>query len=427
MVMKKNIYITVFFALSYYNSLAQKVRSCANEFCDSVAKTSDAQYLIRKMRYEQALENEVNLRKNFRVAAEIIRIPVVVHVIHNQVNGQIAGSNIPDEQIYSQIKVLNEDYRKKVGTLGFNTNPVGADTEIEFFLANIDPSGNPTSGIKRVYSSRASFNIVNDNDRLAMSNLSYWDSNKYLNMWVAPLSSGYIGYGEFPYSESVEGLDIDSDERTDGVFIDYTTFGKKSGTNQSGIYSFGRTVTHEVGHWMGLYHTWGDERCGTDYVADTPAATTSNSSSFCRDVFSNCTGTRTRNMIENYMDYSPDSCMNIFTEGQKQRMRAALDLSKRRKRVLNYAKFQLPPSTSLQVNFENPLPLTNPQFQILLPDFQDFTIVIRDIFGRIVYNQAYVDLPSTVITLPKGNITPGVYILSVSSNQQLIQKKLVFY
>lgn len=425
--MKKNIYITVFFALLYYNSLAQKVRSCANEFCDSVAKTSDAQYLIRKLRYEQALENEVNLRKNFRVAAEIIRIPVVVHVIHNQINGQIAGSNIPDEQIYSQIKVLNEDYRKKVGTLGFNTNPVGADTEIEFFLASIDPSGNPTSGIKRVYSPRASFNIVNDNDRLAMSNLSYWDSNKYLNMWVAPLSSGYIGYGEFPYSESVEGLDIDSDERTDGVFIDYTTFGRKSGTNQSGIYSFGRTVTHEVGHWMGLYHTWGDERCGTDYVSDTPVATTSNSSAFCRDVFSNCTGTRTRNMIENYMDYSPDSCMNIFTEGQKQRMRAALDLSKRRKRVLNYAKFQLPPSTSLQVNFENPLPLTNPQIQILLPDFQDFNVVIRDIFGRIVYNQSYVDLPSTVITLPKGNIIPGVYILSVSSNQQLIQKKLVFY
>lgn len=427
MVMKKNIYITVIFALFCYDSLAQKVRSCANEFCDSVSKISDAQYLIRKMRYEQALENEVNLQKNFRVAAEVIRIPVVVHVIHNQINGQIAGSNIPDEQIYSQIKVLNEDYRKKVGTLGFNTNPVGADTEIEFFLASIDPSGNPTSGINRVYSPRTSFNIVNDNDRLAISNLSYWDSNKYLNMWVAPLSSGYIGYGEFPYSESVEGLDIDSDERTDGVFIDYTTFGRKSGTNQSGIYSFGRTVTHEVGHWMGLYHTWGDERCGTDYVADTPVATTSNSSSFCRDVFSNCTGTRTRNMIENYMDYSPDSCMNIFTEGQKQRMRAALDLSKRRKRVLNYAKFQLPPSTSLQVNFENPLPLTNPQFQILLPDFQDFTVVIRDIFGRIVYNQSYLDLPSTVITLPKGNITRGVYILSVTSNQQLIQKKLVFY
>lgn len=427
MVMKKNIYISIFFSVICFDSLAQKVRFCANEFRDSVAKTSDAQYLIKKMRFEQALDNQVNLQRNFRVAAEVIRIPVVVHVIHNQINGQIAGTNIPDEQIFSQIKVLNEDYRRKVGTLGFNSNPVGADTEIEFFLSTSDPDGNPSSGIKRVYSPKTSFNIVNDNDRLAMSNLSYWDTNKYLNVWVAPLSSGFIGYGEFPYSESVEGLDIDSDERTDGVFIDYTTFGKKSGTNLSGIYSFGRTLTHEIGHWMGLYHTWGDERCGTDFVADTPVATTSNSSAFCRDVFSTCTGTRTRNMIENYMDYSPDSCMNIFTEGQKQRMRAALDLSKRRKRVLNYAKFQLPPSNSLQVNFENPMPISSSQFQILLPDFQDFRIVIRDIFGREIYNQNFIDLPSTIITLPKGNITPGVYILSVSSNQQIIQKKLVFY
>lgn len=425
--MKKNIYISIFFVVIFVDSLAQKVRFCANEFCDSVAKVTNTQYQLKKVRYEEAIESQMNLQKNFRVAAEIIRIPVVVHVIHNQINGQIAGSNISDEQIYSQIKVLNEDYRKKEGTLGFNTNPVGADVEIEFFLASIDPSGNPSSGIKRVYSPKTSFNIVNDNDRLAMSNLSYWDSNKYLNIWVASLSSGYIGYGEFPFAEAVEGLDIDSDERTDGVFIEYTTFGKKIGTNLSGIYSFGRTVTHEVGHWMGLYHTWGDERCGTDYVSDTPAATTSNSSAFCRDVFSNCTGTRTRNMIENYMDYSPDSCMNIFTEGQKQRMRVALDLSKRRKRVLNYAKFQLPPSTSLQVNFENPLPISSSQFQVLLPDFQDFTFVIRDIFGREIYNQSYIDLPSTVITLPKGNITPGVYILSVTSNQQVIQKKLVFY
>jgi hypothetical protein len=268
---------------------------------------------------------------------------------------------------------------------------------------------------------------VSDADRQLMSNLSYWDSNKYLNIWVAPLSSGYIGYGEFPYSESVEGLDVDSDERLDGVFIDYTVFGKKIGTNKSGIYSFGRTVTHEVGHWMGLYHTWGDERCGTDFVSDTPVTTTSNNSAFCRDIFSNCTGSRTRNMIENYMDYSPDSCMNIFTEGQKQRMRAALDLSKRRRRVLSYSKFQLPPSASLQVNFENPLPISNPQIQILLPNFQDFSVVIRDVFGKEIYKQSFFDLPSTLITLPKGSIISGIYFLNVVSNAELVQKKIVIF
>jgi hypothetical protein len=425
--MKKKINILLFFVLVGFTSMAQKTRICANEVCDSIAKFSNSQYSVRKIRYEQALEAQINSQKNFRIAEEIIRIPVVVHVIHNQANGAIEGNNISDEQIYSQIKVLNEDYRKKEGTLGYNTNPVGADVEIEFFLANIDPLGKPSTGITRSYSTKKDFNIVNDADREIMSNLAYWDSNKYLNIWIATFSSSYIGYGEFPFAESIEGLDSESNERLDGVFIDYTVFGKKIGTNTKGIYSFGRTVTHEIGHWMGLYHTWGDERCGTDYVADTPIAAGSNNSAFCKDIFSTCSGTRTRNMIENYMDYSPDSCMNIFTQGQKERMRAALDLSKRRKRVLNYAKFQLPPSETLQVNFQNPLPLNNLQFQILLPDFQDFNVVLRDNFGREIYNESYTDLPSTVITLKNKDLSPGIYILTVTSVQQVIQKKVALY
>ena len=425
--MKKRTLLISFLLLNVLFSHAQKTRFCANEACDSIAKNSNNQYLLKKELYEQAIESKINTFKNFRVANEVIRIPVVVHVIHNQTDGAIKGSNISDDQIYSQIKVLNEDYRKKQGTLGFNTNPVGADVEIEFFLASSDPQGNPSTGITRSYTLQKEFNVTVDSDRMNISNLAYWDSNKYLNIWVATLSSGYIGYGEFPFAESIQGLDVDSNEKLDGVFIDYTVFGRKIGTNTKGLYSFGRTVTHEIGHWMGLYHTWGDTRCGTDYVDDTPQAAGSNSSAFCKDIFSTCTGTRSRNMIENYMDYSPDSCMNIFTQGQKDRMRAALDLSKRRKRVLNYAKFQLPPSDKLVVNFQNPLPLNNLQFQILLPDFQDFNVVVRDFFGRIIYNEPYVDLPSTVITLPNKDLTPGVYFLSVISAQQIVNKKVVFF
>lgn len=424
--MKKTFFIFLLI-LHTFVSKAQKTRFCANAACDSVAKLQNTQYMLRQELYENAINDKINTFKNFRVTSEIIRIPVVVHVIHNQPSGDIKETNISDEQIYSQIKVLNEDYRKKAGTLGFNTNPVGADVEIEFFLANIDPQGNPTTGITRNYTLQKSFNITVDADRQNMSNLAYWDSNKYLNIWVAPFSSGYIGYGEFPFAESIEGLDVDSNERLDGVFVDYTVFGRKTGTNASGLYSFGRTTSHEIGHWMGLYHTWGDQRCGTDYVTDTPQATGSNNSAFCRDIFSTCAGTRTRNMIENYMDYSPDSCMNIFTLGQKDRMRAALNLSKRRLRVLNYAKYQLPPSTQLEVNFQNPLPLQNLQFQVLLPDFQDFTITVIDFFGREIYNESYIDLPSTVITLKNKDLTPGVYFVSIISKQQVIKKKVVFF
>jgi Pregnancy-associated plasma protein-A/Secretion system C-terminal sorting domain len=423
--MKKYLLISLILSFGTY---AQKVRVCANAVCDSIAKISNPAISIKKMRYEQALNSQINAQKNARIAAEIIRIPVVVHVIHNQSNGAFAGSNISDEQIYSQIKVLNEDYRRKVGTMGFNASTIAADTEIEFFLANIDPDGKPSSGITRSFSSKTSFNIVNDNDRLTMSNLSYWDSNKYLNIWVAAFTNGYIGYGEFPFSETVEGLDVDSPENLDGVYIDYTTFGKKTGTNIKGLYSFGRTATHEVGHWLGLYHTWGDERCGTDYVADTPQATSANGGSVCKDVFSTCSGTRTRNLIEDYMDYSPDSCMNIFTLGQKERMRAALDLSKRRRRVVSFSKFQLPPSSILQATvFPNPTIASNIQIQVLLPDFQDFDVKIRDIFGREVYTESFIDLPSTVVTLKTKDLPSGNYILTVTSNLQQVQKRLALF
>ena len=426
--MRNTKYILIFLQIFALNSLAQKTRFCANAACDSINKIQNPNFSIRKLRYEQALEAQIDDQRNLRVAAEIIRIPVVVHVIHNQAdNAIIAGNNIPDEQIYSQIKVLNEDFRKKTGSLGFNTNPVGADTEIEFFLVSSDPSGNPTTGITRNFSSKRSFDVRRNEDLEALSNLSYWDSNKYLNIWVTTISSGFLGYGEFPFAESIVGLDVDSNERTDGIFIESTAFGKKSGINTKGIYSFGRTTTHEIGHWMGLYHIWGDERCGNDYVADTPQATGSNNSSFCREMSSTCAGVRTRNMIENYMDYSPDSCMNIFTQGQKERMRAALDLSKRRKRVLNFAKFQLPPSSALQVNALNPMPLNNLQFQVLLPDFQDFTLVLRDIFGREIYNETFIDLPSTVVVLKKRDLSAGIYILTVTSKQQVVQKKIVLY
>ncbi len=423
--MKKILFLLLFLG---FNSFSQKTRICGNAVCDSIAKLSNPSFELRKIKYEQALENLILKQQNARITSEIIRIPVVVHVIHNQSSNNIVGNNISDEQIYSQIKVLNEDYRRKSGSLGFNSNPIGADVEIEFFLANIDPSGKPSSGITRNFNSKSTYNILNDLDREIMSGLSYWDSNKYLNIWVAALSSGYIGYGEFPYAETVEGLETEAQENLDGVYIDYTTFGKKIGSNTKGLYSFGRTATHEIGHWLGLYHTWGDERCGTDYVADTPQAVAANGGSVCKDVFSTCAGTRTRNLTEDYMDYSPDSCMNIFTAGQKQRIRAALDLSKRRRRVVNFAKFQLPASANLQVLlFPNPTTIDKIQVQILLPDFQDFDIKLQDLFGREVYSETFIDLPSTIVTLKPKDLSAGNYILTVTTNGQSIQKRLALF
>ena len=429
--MKKGIFFTPLLVLFSLAVLAQKKHFCANTAYDSLNNLRNPSRAIQKLKFEQAVQNYIiDNKSNARISAtnEIIRIPVVVHIIHNQIDGSIKGSNIPDEQIYSQIRVLNEDYRRKAGTLGYNTNPVGADTEIEFFLPTIDPTGNPTTGITRNYLSTSEYNLTRDADRQRLSNLNYWDSNKYLNIWVAAFRDPYIGYGEFPYAETIDGLTDDIDESLDGVFIDYRVFGKKSGTNTSGLYSFGRTTTHEVGHWLGLIHIWGDEYCGTDYVEDTPPTEGANNSSECKIIYSNCNGTRTRNLIEDYMDYSPDSCMNLFTEGQKQRMRAALDLSKRRKRVVTFAKFQLPPSNTVEVSLlPNPTTTDNITVQILLPDFQNFTITLTDILGRNVYTESFNDFPSTIVTLKTHDLTAGNYIINVNSTQWQVKKRLAVF
>ncbi|UTA66182.1 M43 family zinc metalloprotease [Emticicia sp. 21SJ11W-3] len=428
--MKKTLYFTPLFMLLTWQTWAQRTLICAHAAIDSIRSVNNAGRAIKKLRFEQALANVIsaeNQKSRIGIANEdVIRIPVVVHIVHNQADGSIRNNNIPDEQVFSQIKVLNEDYRRKQGTLGFNTNPVGADIKIEFFLASKDPNGNPTSGITRHYTSTASFSLISDADRTRLSNLGYWDSNKYLNIWVTTFRSPYIGYAEFPYAETVDGLSEQANENIDGVFIDYRVFGKKSGTNTSGLYSMGRTTTHEIGHWLGLIHTWGDEYCGTDYVADTPPTSESNNSAFCTDKFSNCSGTLTRNMIENYMDYTPDSCMNIFTVGQKDRMRAVLDLSQRRKRVVNYARFELPPSTTLAVNLvPNPTTKENIQVQVLLPDFQDFTISLIDIKGRSLYTATFKDYPSTVISINATDLVPGSYFMRVISKEQQATRRLV--
>lgn len=254
--MKRTLYFTPLLVLLSWQSWAQRTLFCAHAAVDSIRSANNAGRAIKKIRFEQALANVVSAENaKSRVGEtgnEIIRIPVVVHIIHNQQDGAIRGNNIPDEQIFSQIKVLNEDYRRKPGTLGYNNNPVGADAGIEFFLASKDPSGNPSSGITRHYASTASYSMVSEADRARLSNFSYWDSNKYLNIWITTFRSPYLGYAEFPYAETIAGLDEEVNENLDGLFIDHRVFGKKSGTNTTGTYSVGRTATHEIGHCFGI-------------------------------------------------------------------------------------------------------------------------------------------------------------------------------
>lgn len=264
----------------------------------------------------------------------IVTIPVVVHVIHG---GQAVGTapNIVDEQVMSQITVMNQDYRKLTGTPGFNTNAVGADVQIQFALAKVDPNGNPTNGIDRVNLCQSSFK--KDVIDAFVKPETIWDPTQYMNMWsvaFAVPNTNLLGYAQFPDGSNLPGLDpLGGYGKTDGVVANFATFGS-SDFNTNGTfllsapYDKGRTMTHEVGHFLGLRHIWGDATCGDDYCADTPTAHTSNGC--CPTNIASCNDPLVMEMVQNYMDYTNDTCMNIFTINQKDRITAVMNNSPRR-------------------------------------------------------------------------------------------------
>jgi len=239
-------------------------------------------------------------------------IPVVVHVVH-----KTTAENISDAQIHSQISVLNEDYRKKngdVSTVPASFAPLATDARIEFELATVDPDGNPTDGIVRRKTTKASFG---DNDEVkfqASGGSDAWPADQYLNIWVCNLQP-WLGYAQFPGGPA----------NTDGVVILHTAFGT-SGTAQA-PFNLGRTATHEVGHWLNLRHIWGDDGggcSGSDFVADTPNQAGPNYGTPSGTIIT-CNNGPNGDMYMNYMDYVDDAVMVMFSAGQVTRMQATLD------------------------------------------------------------------------------------------------------
>lgn len=271
------------------------------------------------------------------LSREILTIPVIIHIVHD---GEAVGSgtNISYEQILSQIEVLNEDFRRMEGTNGFNSDSAGADVEIEFCLANIDQSGKLIAGepgVNRIDRNemdwRASpYGIGYIDDVIQPA--SIWDPNKYFNIWVIPLDQQLLGFANSPVQSTLPDLFGTATATTDGVVINYQNFGRVG--NLRPTFNLGRTLTHEVGHWLGLHHIWGpgseSSTCEIDdFCGDTP--TTDESHYGCESGSFSCDSD---DMVENYMEYSDDECMNIFTQCQRERMRTVMLNAPRRKELL---------------------------------------------------------------------------------------------
>jgi hypothetical protein len=244
----------------------------------------------------------------------VTRIPVVVHVVHNT-----AAQNIADAQVQGQLAVLNRDFRRTnpdVGQVPGVWQPVAADGRVEFALADVDPAGAPTTGITRTQTAQAAFEQAGNPVKFAAAGgADAWPANRYLNVWVCQLAGSLLGYAQFPGGPA----------ETDGVVIRHSAFG--TGGTAAAPFDLGRTATHEIGHWLNLFHIWGDDGTGcngTDEVDDTPNAASENVG--CPGFpHVTCGNGPAGDMFMNYMDYTDDACMVMFTAGQVARMQAALD------------------------------------------------------------------------------------------------------
>jgi hypothetical protein len=236
----------------------------------------------------------------------VITIPVVVHVLYN------ANANVTDEQIKSQIEALNRNFNKE--NEDFSKVPdvfasLAGVANIRFVLAKVDPNGRATNGITRTKSSRE---LWSNDDKMKMPSyggVAPWDSKSYLNIWVCNLVPGLLGYSSAPGSPADK----------DGVVIKYNIFG----TAATGNFNMGRTAVHEVGHWLNLKHLWGDKECGSDEVDDTPQQRTYNQGTptFPKMGMGCSASNPYGEMFMNFMDFTNDASMMMFTNGQVKRMR----------------------------------------------------------------------------------------------------------
>lgn len=349
-------------------------------------------------------------------SANVIRIPVVVHVLYHT-----ASENISDAQVNKQIEILNESFRRLHADTS-NTPArfagVAADCEIEFYLAISDPRRRNTNGIVRKYTPIVQWQA---DDKMKFSSEmgdDAWDTKSYLNIWVCRLDR-VAGYASMPGAPAA----------LDGVVIGCNVFG----LGYTAGMDKGRTTVHEVGHWLNLKHLWGDEYCGDDGVSDTPKQAGYNAG--CPSgVQITCDNGAKGDMYMNFMDYTNDECMNLFTVGQKARMRSLF--------ASGGARYSMLLSTGLQAPliYETPLPQEDPKWlhPQLFPNpavsevTLDLSYDVRWI-GKVLQvinlqGQTVMQVPITnkIQKIAISQLKPGMYIITAKKEDgEYIREKLV--
>jgi hypothetical protein len=392
------------------------------EVLDRLVK-EDPGYLDRLNGIEKNIQDY--LKSHPEHSEAVITIPVVVHVVY-----RTSSQNISVAQIQSQIDVLNRDFRKlntDVGKTPAPFVPHVADCMIQFCLAIKDPNGNTTTGITRTYTKKTSFSTNDFVKYTSKGGKDAWPRDKYLNMWVCNLSNGILGYAQFPGGRAA----------TDGVVINYRAFGTTGAATPP--FDLGRTATHEIGHWLNLRHIWGDDggACsGNDFVDDTP---NQGPQYYGCPAFPQitCSNGPDGAMFMNYMDYTDDRCMYMFTNGQSGRMNAILNgvrLPIQSSNGCFAGSFIVgnPNNTSdpvtfrLEQNYPNPFnPSTSIRFSI--PEAGNVSIKIYDISGKVTEElvNSLFSAGSHEVKFDGANYASGIYYYELNANGMKDTKKML--
>ncbi len=269
-------------------------RGCASQEVLDAQMKADPSLALRMNKIEEFTKNAM---ANGRLVNGKVQIPVVVNVLY-----RTTAENISLAQIQSQIDILNKDF-----------NALNSDfNQVPTLFAGVKANVGISFVLDAVYRKSTTKTSWGTNDAMKIASqggIAPTSPTTKMNLWACTIGGGILGYAQFPGGSS----------STDGVVID----SKYLGNTGTAVYPFnlGRTATHEVGHWMNLRHIWGDANCGSDLVSDTPTHNAANSGVPAYPHYSTCTGTPVE-MTMNYMDYTDDRGMYMFSNGQKSRMAA---------------------------------------------------------------------------------------------------------
>ena len=402
--------------------LAQKQCSSA-EYASQIANASSSirQNMMAAESFIQSYREEIlssGINNTATASLPVITIPVVVHILYKD-----ASQNITDEKVKQQLEVLNKAFRLSAPDtfkIPSYFQGAAADCRIEFVLARVDPSGKATTGIIRKSTWVTLYGL---DDRIKSSSEGgddAWDCNKYLNVWVGSLAGGVAGYSS----------PLGGPKDKDGVAIRTDAFGPGGGP----VYSGGKTLVHEVGHWLGLRHIWGDAACGDDGVDDTPKQQGPNRG--CPSgIKVTCDNAPYGDMYNNYMDQANDDCMLMFTKGQMNRMRACFAVDGPRHALLSSNGFSgtpivEPPLTTPAKN-ENISSLQlypNPTQKKLVIQFQQnidcvgHELIIINQFGQVV-KRIIVEQYTTIVDV--NALQSGIYFVKLAgANKSILEKFL---